>query len=108
MDNLKNNLEEEIKETATLESSEKLIVSTIEKLNASISELTEDLYLAYLEEKWKHKDSETNINPVAETAQIVEEIGDNPKLLGEVVSMLTKKQMQLLSELNQLKGQLTE
>lgn len=41
MDNLKNNLEEEIKETATLESSEKLIVSTIEKLNASISELTE-------------------------------------------------------------------
>ena len=41
MDNLKNNLEEEIKETSKLELQEQLIVSTIEKLNTSISELTE-------------------------------------------------------------------
>lgn len=108
MDNLKNNLEEEIKETSKLQLKEQLIVSTIEKLNASISELTENLYLAYLEEKWKQKNGDTIINPVAETAQIIEEIGDNPELLGEVVSTLTMKQMQLLSELNRLKGQLPE
>ena len=41
MDNLKNKLEEEIKETSKLELQEQLIVSTIEKLNTSISELTE-------------------------------------------------------------------
>ena len=42
----------------------------------------QEIYLAYLEEKWKHKNCENSINTTAETAKIAEEIGDDPEFLG--------------------------
>ena len=42
----------------------------------------QEIYLAYLEEKWKHKNSDNSTNPTTETAKIVEEIGDDPEFLG--------------------------